>query len=104
MNHPTVPARNGLSPRRTASTCSLLPQPCCIRCYRNETRRAYPCSVPCVVVTNFCLPTPTFLFLQDISEDLKLSLNDRIELALADQGWHALAAQLGRNDHLNVRK
>lgn len=44
-----------------------------------------------------------FLFHQDISEDLKLSLNGRIELALADQGWEALAAQLGRNDHLNVR-
>lgn len=40
---------------------------------------------------------------QDVSEDLKLSLNDRIELALADQGWEWLASLLGRNDRLNVR-
>ncbi len=44
-----------------------------------------------------------FLLLQDISEDLKLGLNRTIELALADQSWEALAAQLARNDHLNVR-
>lgn len=43
------------------------------------------------------------LFRQDLSEDLKLKLNTRIELALADQGWEALAAQLRMNDHLNVR-
>ncbi|CAN0137147.1 unnamed protein product, partial [Scytosiphon promiscuus] len=40
--------------------------------------------------------------IEDVGEDLKLSLNGRIELALADQGWEALASQLNRNDHLNV--
>jgi len=60
--------------------------------------------------TNLFAPThpranaTMLVVLQDISEDLKLSLNGRIELALADQGWAALAAQLRRNDHLNVRR
>lgn len=43
------------------------------------------------------------MFRQDVSEDLKLSLNRRIESALAKQGWEKLASELGRNDHLNVR-
>lgn len=57
----------------------------------------------CAIKLSPVPPLAVFVCLQDVSEGLKLSLNGRIELALADQGWKWLASQLGRNDHLNVR-
>ncbi|CAN0487213.1 unnamed protein product, partial [Ectocarpus sp. 12 AP-2014] len=40
--------------------------------------------------------------IEDLSTELKRRLNDKIEFALAKQGWEALSSQLGMNDHLNV--
>lgn len=74
------------SPWVEESTCSFMPFP-----------QGYPRPHIRPTLSTFCL------FRQDVSEDLKFSLNTRIELALADQGWEALAAQLRMNDHLNVR-
>lgn len=40
---------------------------------------------------------------QDVQEDLKLSLDSRIERALSEQAWQALARELLRNNRLHVR-
>lgn len=40
---------------------------------------------------------------QDVQEDLKLSLDNRIERALSEQAWQALARELLRNNHLQAR-